>query len=218
MTAAEAARPVHGLPAKGTDRRRHQRVKVNVLGRFMLENRQEYPCQVVNMSPGGMALITPVAGRIGEKVVAYLDHVGRVEGTIAREIDGGFAVALANTPRKRDKIANVLTWLANRNELNLPEDRRHERFVPKNPITRIILPDGSAYTCRIIDVSLSGVALSCPARPPIGTEITLGKMRARVVRHLEGGIALEFAVIQNQALLEQHMVPDDPEDGSTPPA
>lgn len=209
MTAAEAARPTFSLPSKGTDRRRHQRVTVNVLGRFMLESRQEYPCQVINMSPGGMAMIAPVSGRVGEKVVAYLDHIGRVEGTIAREIDGGFAVALANTPRKRDKIASVLTWLANRSELNLPEDRRHERFVPKSPITRIVLPDGTAFTCRIIDVSLSGAALACPARPPIGTEIALGKMRARIVRHLEGGIAVEFAVIQNQALLEQHMTPDD---------
>jgi len=28
------------------------------------------------------------------------------------------------TPRKRDKLAAQLTWLANRQILNLPEDRR----------------------------------------------------------------------------------------------
>ncbi|MFN4011902.1 MAG: PilZ domain-containing protein [Pannonibacter sp.] len=209
MATAQAAKLSLSIPARGTDRRRHQRVRVNILGRFMLENRQEYPCQVVNMSPGGLAMITPVAGRVGEKVVAYLDHIGRVEGVIARDIEGGFAVSLNTTPRRRDKLASVLTWLANRHELNLPEDRRHDRFIPKNPVTRIVLPDGTAYMCRILDISLSGAALSCPARPPIGTELGLGKMRGRVVRHLEDGLAVEFAVIQNQALLEQHISGED---------
>ena len=37
------------------ERRRHQRVKVNLLGRYMLADRREFPCQVINMSPGGMA-------------------------------------------------------------------------------------------------------------------------------------------------------------------
>lgn len=190
---------------QATDRRRHQRVNVNILGRFMLEDRREYPCQVIDMSPGGMALITPVSGTVGERVVAYLDHLSRVEGRISRVIDGGFAVELRNTPRKRDKIANVLTWLANRDELNLPEDRRHDRFVPKNPMTKIVLPDGSEHMCRIVDVSLSGAAIATDVKPEQGDSIAIGKMRARVVRSIEGGIAVEFAAIQNRELLEHHI-------------
>ena len=38
------------------DRRRFQRVKVNLLGRFMLEDRHEYPCQTADISPGSAAL------------------------------------------------------------------------------------------------------------------------------------------------------------------
>jgi len=60
------------------DRRRNQRVNVSLLGRFMLEDRREYPCQTQNMSPGSVALTTPIVGRVGERVVAYLDHIGRV--------------------------------------------------------------------------------------------------------------------------------------------
>ncbi|HZL60756.1 MAG TPA: PilZ domain-containing protein, partial [Pseudolabrys sp.] len=48
------------------ERRRHQRVKVNLLGRYMLADRREFPCQVVNMSPGGIALVAPVSGDPGE--------------------------------------------------------------------------------------------------------------------------------------------------------
>ena len=49
------------LRALSADRRRHQRVRVNLLGRYMLPDRREFPCQVVNMSPGGMALIVTAA-------------------------------------------------------------------------------------------------------------------------------------------------------------
>ncbi|MXN63827.1 PilZ domain-containing protein [Stappia sp. GBMRC 2046] len=205
MESAKAVDIARTIAARNSDKRRHSRVKVNLLGRFMLEDRREYPCHVTNMSPGGAAMITPVKGRVGEKVIAYIDHIGRIEGEIVREIEGGFAMSVVATPRKRDKLANVLTWLANRDMLNLPEDRRHERFVPKKPFTKIVLPDGREYKSRIIDVSLSGAALKTDVRPEIGLSIALGKMRARVVRHTEDGIAVEFAAIQNRDLLEHHI-------------
>ncbi|GGE83861.1 PilZ domain-containing protein [Stappia taiwanensis] len=205
MAHATATQPDKETPAKRFDRRRHSRVAVNVLGRFMLEDRREYPCQVINMSPGGAALIAPVQAKLGERVVAYLDHIGRIEGEVVREIQGGFAMRINAPLRKRDKLANVLTWLANRDSLNLEEDRRHERFTPKNPVTQIVLADGRSYRCRIVDVSLSGASLKAEVKPEIGMSIQLGKMRARVVRHFEDGIAVEFAHIQNRDLLEQHI-------------
>ena len=54
------------------ERRRFQRVRVNLLGRYMLSDRREYPCQVIDMSPGGMALVTPVRGQVSERVIAYV--------------------------------------------------------------------------------------------------------------------------------------------------
>ncbi len=205
MAGRSATNRIAALAAKEPDRRRFSRVEINVLGRFMLENRREYPCQVINMSPGSAALISPVIGEVGERVVAYLDHIGRVEGQITREIDGGFAMTINASARKRDKLASILTWLANKDELNLPEDRRFDRFVPKNPLTRIVLEDGREYACRIVDVSLSGAALKTDVRPAMGTPVKLGKMRARIVRHFDGGIAVEFAAIQNQELLEHQI-------------
>jgi hypothetical protein len=190
---------------KDVDRRRQSRVRVDILGRFMLEDRREYPCQVIDMSPGGAAIIAPTTARIGERVIAYIDHIGRIEGEVVREIEGGFAIRINAPLRKRDKLANVLTWLANRDVLNLPEDRRHERFTPKNPLTQIVLPDGRKYQCRIVDLSLSGASLKTDVKPEIGIVIDIGKMRARVIRHTEDGVAVEFANIQNRDLLERHI-------------
>ena len=149
------------------ERRRFQRVRVNLLGRYMLLDRREYPCQVSNMSPGGMALIAPVAGEVGERVIAYVDHVGRLEGVIARQFQNGFAMTIGATARKRDKLAAQLTWLANRHILGLPEDRRHDRIVPRNPRSTMIMPDGSAIVCRIVDMSLSGAAIASERRPEV---------------------------------------------------
>src|SRR4051794_9661727 len=182
---------------------RFQRVKVSVLGRYMLADRREFPCQVLEMSPGDAAVIAPVAGNVGEKVIAYLDHIGRVEGSIVDSIDGGFVMDVAASPRKRDKMAAQLTWLANKDILNLPEDRRHERVVPDNRHSTVVLDDGRRYNCKIIDISLSGAAIELAVRPAMGTPVTLGRMRARVVRHFQDGVAVEFASAQEMLTVVQ---------------
>ncbi len=88
------ARRTNGPVAKIVpERRRHRRVPVTVHGRFMREDKQEYPCQVINMSAGGMAILAPVPCKTGERIVAYLDNLGRIEGIVVRPFEGGFAVA-----------------------------------------------------------------------------------------------------------------------------
>lgn len=199
------AEKVPSLRSLSAERRRFQRVRVNLLGRYMLADRREFPCQVVNMSPGGMALIAPVSGSPGERIIAYVDHLGRLEGHIARVFDNGFAMTLSATPRKRDKLAAQLTWLANRQILGLPEDRRHGRIVPRNPVGRLIMPNGVNITCRIIDVSQSGAGISTDQRPAIGALVTIGKVQGRVVRHLEDGFAVEFTRLQHPDFLEENL-------------
>jgi len=192
------------LPFGKQERRRHQRVTLNILGRYMLEDRREFPCQVVNMSPGGVALIAPAVGNINERVVSYIDYIGRVEGRIIRLIDGGFAMTVEATLRKREKLAAQLTWLANRHVLNLPEDRRHERFTPMKPFQEVTLPDGRRLRGRLIDVSLSGAAVALVEKPKIGTPLLVGPVRAQVVRHFEDGIAVEFTTVHTTESLSSH--------------
>ncbi|HWJ87155.1 MAG TPA: PilZ domain-containing protein [Pelagibacterium sp.] len=189
------AKHYSAAPARASESR-FQRVNVSVLGRYMLADRREFPCQIIEMSPGDAIVIAPASGRIGEKVIIYLDHLGRVEGPILRLIDGGFHMSLIASSRKREKMAAQLTWLANKDLLDLPEDRRHERVVPDNRHSSILLEDGRRYHCKITDISLSGAAVEIDVRPALGTPITLGRMRARVVRHFSDGIAVEFGSVQ----------------------
>lgn len=190
---AQTRRRILPQPQQARDRRTHNRVKISVLGRYMLPNRQEFPCQTIDMSPGGLAVAAPVRGQIGDRVIAYLDTLGRVEGKIVRHLDDGFAMELNTTVAKRDKLADQLTWLANRASLGLPEDRRHERIAPRNASATMKTRDGREHRVRIIDISLSGVAVNCDIQPAIYEIVTIGNTTGRVIRHFQGGIAIEFS-------------------------
>jgi PilZ domain len=180
---------------KPKERRRHQRVNVELMGRYMLESRREFPCQTLDISPGGVSLAAPVSGALGERVVVYLDQLGRVEGLIIRLLPNGFAISLSATIRKRDKLAAQLTWLANRQILGMPEDRRHERLQPRNPRTIITLDDGVQSVARLIDVSTSGAGVSTDLKLALNQRIVVGRLPAKVVRLFEGGVAVEFGRI-----------------------
>jgi hypothetical protein len=177
-------------------------VRVKIYGRFMLEDRTEHACQVVDMSPGNVAFRADRIGEPGEKVIAYIDHIGRVEGVVTRTLEDGFAMTVIASERKKDKLAAQLTWLANKHELDLPEDRRHERVAPRNPMSVLKLADGRQYQCRIVDLSLSGAAIEIEVKPALGVQVTLGTMRGQVVRHFDDGVALEFAVVQRPETLD----------------
>jgi hypothetical protein len=187
------------------ERRRFQRVRVNLLGRYMLPDRREFPCQVTDMSPGGMALMAPVSAELRERVIAYVDHIGRLEGVVTRHVANGFAMTVVATARKRDKLAAQLTWLANRHILGLPEDRRHSRVTPSTPTAQLILPNESSVVVRVTDISQSGAAIRSEHRPEVGAPVTIGNTPARVIRHLDDGFAVEFLRLQRLDFLEENV-------------
>lgn len=193
MSEAAAGTDTNGpREPRAFDQRRHQRMPVTLLGRYMLSDRHEYPCQTIDMSPGGIRITCAKVGEIGERVVLYLEQIGRVEGAIARHAPGGQAIQLNATPRKRDKIASQLTWLANRDSLGLPEGRTSERLVPTYPGVLLKLDGGKEIAARILDISMSGVALATSAIIPVGTSIMVGSTPAKVVRQLESGLGARF--------------------------
>lgn len=200
------ARRTQGLLTRiAPDRRRHKRIGVELLGRFMRQNKQEHPCKLIDISAGGAAIkpMSTVAVAIGERVVAFFDHIGGIEGAVVREYDGGFAFRLIATQHKREKLAATLTWLANRSELDSAEERRHERLAPKSGRQQLQLAEGILLECEVLDFSVSGASIGTPARPVLGTEVVLGKLRARVVRHHAQGFGVQFIDTQNQTSLRR---------------
>ena len=180
-----------------------QRVTVNLSGRLMVTTNQiEYDCRATDMSAADVAFHCTAFPPVGERIVAYVDHIGRLECTVTRHVDHGFVCKLHVTERKREKLSAQLTWLANKHKFNLPEDRRHERIAPRNARAEISLDDGRAYPCRILDLSMSGAAVEIDVRPALGTPVRLGNMRGRVVRHFQEGVAIEFANVLSKEGLQ----------------
>lgn len=185
------------------DRRRHKRVNVTLLGRFMRANRQEYPCKLIDISVGGASMMSPVEVANEERIVAYFDHIGGVEGHVVRVFEGGFALKFNATQHRREKLAAQLTWLVNRDRIPGLEERRHERIVPKNRDSSLKIGD-MTIACQILDVSISGASIATDMRPPIGIEVTLGRLRARVMRHHDQGVGVQFVDIQAPTALRRY--------------
>lgn len=180
------------LRQRSPDSRRHQRVMVSLQGRYMLEDRHEFECLTINMSPGGIALAAPVAPAIGGRVVVYLDGIGRIDGNCVRDFGNGFAMSLKATPHRREKIAEQLTWIANQQLLGLENMRSSGRIVPVRLQTVLSFENGTKMPARIVDLSRSGVALVTDCVPAIGSTVAVGQMKGHVVRILDHGIAVQF--------------------------
>lgn len=172
----------------------------------MLPDMSEHPCQVSAISIDGATFITSHVPLPGLAVVAYLEEVGRIEATSAEHVPGGFNVTFSLTGARKDRLQSRLIWLAQKQSGEQPsiEDRRHTRFEPSDSRSLITLSDGREYPCEVVDISLSGAAVKVDVMPAVGTNLLLGKMRGRVVRYLESGIAIEFVKpLDRQQLSDQ---------------
>lgn len=176
-----------------------------LFGRFMLPDMSEHPCQVHGIDLDGASFITSTVPEPGLTIVAYLEEVGRVEATSAEPIEGGFRVTFALTGARRDRFETRLRWLADKQRGQNAEDRRHARYEPAQKTSQITMPDGREYVCEVMDISLSGAAIKVEVMPSLGTYILLGKMRGRVVRYLDNGIAIEFVKLLDRNQLSEHM-------------
>jgi hypothetical protein len=186
------------------DRRRHARVPVTMLGRFMRASKHEFPCKMIDISVGGAALMSPVEPEMGEKIIAYFDQVGGLEGKVVRVQPGGFAIEFTITAHKREKLAATLMFMANKHELPSVESRRHERIAVSGDNKILTLAEGLKISCEVIDMSISGASIATPARPDIGTMLRLGNLNAKVVRHHDRGIGLEFVDVQNPNAIRRY--------------
>lgn len=186
----------------GTDTR-YSHVALAAHGRFMRPDESEHDCVVDNISPFDATISCETTPDVGERIVAYLDHVGRIEGYVTECGHQTFRVSISATDYKRSKLSAQLTWIANSKALGLPEDRRHERVAPKHSASEAEFADGSKVPCRIIDLSVSGAAIEMDARPNLGTVITVGNMTGRVVRRFHDGVAIEFLSAQTSEAIGQ---------------
>ena len=183
--------------------REHPRIMTKLLGRYMLADRREFRCTIIDVALGGIALTGPERGAIGETVIVYSDRLGRVQGDIVRFLEGGFALKLTVTTWATEKLARRLSELqAHSAPISFPW-RREPRIEPDDKVAPFNPPEGAE--CEVIDLSLTGADVKISQRPEVGALVQLGQLRGTVVRHSESGVAIEFVDVPDGATLTDRL-------------
>jgi len=153
-----------------------------------------FACRATRVSPFRMMVEAPVVGKVGDSFTSYFQDFGNLEGTISDTTTRGLLLELEMTRSMRAKLAEKLTWLEKKKKdpSSVRGVRKNPRFIPKASQSTLTLADGTVHGCFIIDVSLSGVAVSAQIQPPIGTPLAIGACIGRVNRHMPDGFAIKF--------------------------
>ena len=199
MISTVPGRPI--LLAATGDLRRHRRLPLGIEGRFMRADRTEHACTTADMSVGGARLLSDAAVETGERIVVYFDHLGGLEAIVARPSAAGFAIRFKVSEHKREKLAAQIMWLANRDAFPDELGRAHERVGTGGRRTTLQLDEGVVIDVELLDLSASGASLGTSARPALGEDVFVGKVRAVVRRHHDKGIGLQFLTVQSQDAL-----------------
>jgi hypothetical protein len=191
------------------DRRSDSRVYVSLPGRYSLAGSvnargepRQFACRAVNISLGGVAIAAAVTAKAGVRAIADIEQLGRLRGSITRVFELGFAMSIEASQQEREQLAARIAWIERHKDLEIRDQRAHARFIPRRPLTLLTLVDGSKVPCFVIDISVSGAAVSADVSPEIGTVLAVGGVVGRVVRFVPGGFAVQFVELQDRQEVE----------------
>ena len=178
-------------------------------GRFVLLDRssadgegQSFPFTARSVATTRAVVTTDVAVERGERVALRFDEVGVRQGVIERSLREGFIVNFDEEPASSEDVGARIDWLNKKTRGRAEERRRHKRVIPKRTAALAILGTDNHVACRIQDMSSSGVAVLSDMQPVEGILLAIGAVPGRVVRHFDGGFAVQFLELQNLDELE----------------
>jgi hypothetical protein len=188
-----------------------QAVNIAVGGQYTLANwldskgkPRTFACRTSRVSPFRMMVAVPVIGKIGDRITSHFGDLGKLEGHISDTAKGSFLLELAMTDSMREKFASKLVWLDNkRKNPGMRDGRKHSRLIPTTAHSTLTFGDGTTRGCFVIDMSITGVAVSADLQPHIGMPLAVGACVGRVVRLLPQGFAVKFVEPQNRNNLER---------------
>jgi hypothetical protein len=170
--------------------------RLRLRGRYMLPDRSEHECETCAVAAEWIDFAAPGGADVGDRVIAYIDELGRIEGVVAAATTGGFAIAVTASLGKRERLTRKIAWLYDRQEGRAAEARKHQRIEPETEARIDIVFEGQSDEAAVVDCSQSGVALytELPLKP--GDKLAIGGLTAKVVRIRNGVLAAEFDKLQ----------------------
>ncbi len=172
-----------------SERRRGRRTRLRLRGRFLLSDGGEHPCETVDVSVTGLAVGAHILADLGERVVVYLDELGRFEGVVVRRGVDWFAID-ARTPRARmDRLAEKLAALSGESG----------EFCPSGSLAasartgELRTEFGQSFPVGLCDQTRFGVRVLADFRLLPGVRVSVDRRPAVVVRETNDGFVVEFS-------------------------
>ncbi|MEM7428267.1 MAG: hypothetical protein AAF441_19420, partial [Pseudomonadota bacterium] len=104
-----------------------------LFGRYMRPDQQEFPCQLSSIDDTQVTVITRGEADFSERLVLYLDEIGRLEGEVIHRTATGFTLGLSLSASQADRLQKRLEWLRNKDDGEAgDEQRRHARYQPSD--------------------------------------------------------------------------------------
>jgi hypothetical protein len=189
MAFSDAKRQIDAFLTEPANNRKFQRVLVALDGAIFAAGVMQ-ACQILDLSPGGARLRrenpTPLEGEI----YLYIKGFGRFRAQVVRCRDAEVAVRFVVD---NDVVMALLKGLSNyaKGYDTAHTKERKEVRVATSIAAVCRMADGAAIPCEIIDASMRSMSLRISERPRIGSLVTLGRTKVRVVRHHSQGIAVQ---------------------------
>lgn len=154
--------------------------------RFLMADGREGRCRIGSLAASGAILHTGERAEKGSRIIIYVQGLGRVEAAATGHSPAGLHIAFPE--KDTNTRARITTFIR---PVSDAESRRAAR-VKLNDAHSVLWAGQESATCEVLDISLTGALLRTKLRTAPGTFVTIGKMRARVVRLTADGLAIEF--------------------------
>lgn len=189
MAFSDAKRQIDAALSGPVSNRKYERVVVALEGAvFATGIAQE--CQILDLSPGGARLRLSTSLPPQKELYLYIKGFGRFRAQVVRNGDKEIALCFVVD---NQSVLGLLRGLSNYVKgLDLAQTKeRKEVRVPMSIAAVCRMADGAAIPCEIMDASMQSMSLRISERPRIGSLVTLGGAKVRVVRHHSQGIAVQ---------------------------
>lgn len=143
----------------------------------------------------------------GTRVHVKIPGLGVASGQVARQLDGGFSIALDRDPAAIAKLTPRLRWLKDYFARAASNNRSHPRHLTP-PEKVVVEADGmDVATATLFDLSAAGVGIHTDLALETGTRVTVGGLPGTVMRRFEGGLGIQFDTVHGLEDVRNRLLP-----------
>jgi len=175
------------------EQREFERTQLDLTVRFATRGDQETTGRLIDISAGGLAMLTDAPAEVGDPVIAYPEGLGRLTGKVVRVFDGGIAIEFKMSDAQREavrkRIHSAVTGVP---YLRLLDKRKHKRIELNLDSEARLESSGERFECQIVDISETGSQIRTEHKPALGQMVRIGSLRGVIRRHTDTGFGIEF--------------------------